>query len=42
MIISEMDIKVLSETGLPIQISDSFLTDVGTCVPPPPNKSFKR
>ena len=36
MIISEMDIKVLSEIGLPIQISDSLLTDVGTCGPSPP------
>ena len=36
-----MDIKVLSETGLPIQISDSLLTDVGTCGPPPPKKSLR-
>ena len=36
-----MDIKVLSETGLPIQISDSLLTDVGTCDPPPPKKSLR-
>ena len=41
MIISEMDIKVLSETGLSIQVSDSLLTDVGICGTPPPKRSLR-
>ena len=41
MIISEIDIKVLSETGLSIQVSESLLTDVGICGTPPPKRSLR-